>query len=59
VRLANVSIRGQPSCSAAVVEPAGQYTCNTTLVSTQAHFEAAQMTVTFVVDAAPRWVCLP
>lgn len=58
VRLTNVRITGQPSCLKDVIEPAGEYTCNTTLASTQAQFEAAQMVVTFAAEALPRcrWV---
>ena len=54
VRLASVSIRGQPSCVAPVMEPGSAYTCNASLASTQDQFAAAAMLVTFIADATPR-----
>lgn len=54
VRLDTVTVVGQPSCATARIEPAGSYICNTTTVSTQDQFEAAQMVVTFVASAVPR-----
>lgn len=61
VRLDNMRIVGQPNCLKAVIEPTGTYLCNTTTISAQDQFEAAEMWVTFVAQAAPRWVpcCRP
>lgn len=54
VRLDNARIQGQPSCFTARMEPDGTYRCNTTTVSTQDEFEAAEMLFTFVAQATPK-----
>jgi hypothetical protein len=36
------------------MEPEGTYLCNTTTVSTQDQFEAAEMLFTFVAQATPK-----
>lgn len=38
-----------------MIEVGASYTCNTTVVSTQPQFEAAEMVVTFAATAAPRY----
>jgi hypothetical protein len=54
VRLGTVRVTGQPACQAPVIEVGASYTCNTTVVSTQPQFEAAEMVVTFEATATPK-----